>query len=158
MQNFSLFVQNTHFCFMLHIIHRCIKKPGLIDRARTFYLELNDKGLYIICLGNTTQEVPRSGDLVAHAIATKAIHFIANRYEKKIKATEEQIQTKGVDEMVQTKHSYLFSKSEVEIFDFIVLSDQSIQIKIKGPKQKITLYADAYYGRTAQNIKQGLGK
>jgi len=30
---------------MKHTINRCMKKPGLIDRARTYFVELNEKGL-----------------------------------------------------------------------------------------------------------------
>jgi hypothetical protein len=158
MQSFSLFVQNTYFSFMSNVIHRCIKRPGLIDRARTYYLELNTKGLYILCLGNATQEIPRSGDFVANAIATQAVNFIANQYEKKIRETETQIQTSGIDGVAQEKHSHFLLPSEIENFEFNLLSDNSLRIKIKSGKLKITLFADGYYSRIAQSMKQELNK
>lgn len=136
------------------IIHRCIKRPGLIEGARTFYLELNNEGLHIICLGNATQEVPGSGNIAADIIAGKAINFIANRYEKKIREAEERIQKEGVSILSKEKKSYFLTPAQIEVFDFSVLNDGTIKINIKGGKAKLTLFAHQYYGRTLQNMKQ----
>lgn len=136
------------------IIHRCIKRPGLIEGARTFYLELNNEGLHIICLGNATQEVPDSGNIAADILAGKAINFIANRYEKKIRETEERIQKEGVSILSKEKKSYFLTPAQIEVFDFTVLNDGTIKINIRGGKAKLTLFAHQYYGRTLQNMKQ----
>jgi len=138
------------------IVHRCIKRPGLIEGARTFYLELTEEGLHIICLGNATQEVPSSGNIASDIIAGKAINFIANRYEKKIRETEERIQKEGVSTVSKENKSFFLTPSQIEIFDFTMLNDGTIQIKIKGGKAKLTLFAHQYYGRTVQNMKQSL--
>jgi len=137
-------------------VHRCIKRPGLIEGARTFYLELTEEGLHIICLGNATQEVPSSGNIASDIIAGKAINFIANRYEKKIRETEERIQKEGVSTVSKENKSFFLTPSQIEIFDFTMLNDGTIQIKIKGGKAKLTLFAHQYYGRTVQNMKQSL--
>ncbi len=138
------------------IIHRCIKRPGLIEGARTYYLELNNDGLHIICLGNATQEVPSSGNIASDIIAGKAINFIANRYEKKIREMEDRIQKEGVNVISKEKKSHFLTTSQIEIFEFTMLNDGSIRIKIKGGKAKLTLFAHQYYGRTLQNMKQSI--
>lgn len=56
------------------IINRSIKSSGLMERARTFYLLLNDKGPYLIYLGRPTQNPKQTNDFLVNAIADKAIN------------------------------------------------------------------------------------
>ena len=86
-------------------IQRCLKKPGIIDRARMFYLEFNEKGLYVIATGKGTQ-VPTVRGPFAEVIAGKAVNFFIDKFEPEIVANEERIRTGQMETMAEEKHSF----------------------------------------------------
>lgn len=139
-------------------VNRCLRKPGLLDGARSFYLELNDNGLYIINLGRSTIAVPQSADIISQAIANKALDIIQNKFEKRIRETELRIENGELKSLAQEKHSCFLTPDKIEDFNFVNLSDGSVQISIKGEKIKMKLYAHVSYQRIIQSIKESLGK
>lgn len=139
-------------------VNRCLKRPGLIDGARMYYLELNDEGLYLINLGRSTIAAPQSADFISQAIANKALNIIQNKFEKKIHETELRVEKGELKELAKEKHSYFFSNNDIAVYNFRMVNDGSIQIEIKGGKTNMKLYAHSSYGRIIQSIKQTIGK
>lgn len=139
-------------------VNRCLRRPGLLDGARTFYIELNDQGLFLISLGRSTIAAPKSADIISQAIANKALDMIQNKFEKKIREVEVKLENGELLSLVNTKHSHFLKPDEVDVFDFTMLNDGTVQINIKGGKAKMKLYAHSSYGRIIQSIKQSLGK
>jgi hypothetical protein len=137
---------------MKYSISRCTKPPGLIIRALTYYLELNEKGLYLICLGNATAQ-PVTHDIISAAIADGAVKFFDNRYEKQIKKNEEQLLTLGAEKMVNTRHSHFFELNTLKALKVSQLTNGMIQIEIKGPK-KIKLQCHPHFHSIALSIAQ----
>lgn len=138
------------------IIHRCLKKPGIIDRARMFYLEFNEKGLYVIATGKGTQ-VPTVRGPFAEVIAEKAVNFFIDRYEPEIVANEERIRIGQIETMATEKHSFFLSKNEIELFKSSPDID-SIKISIKGNKNSIKLYAHPGYQNVIEAMERSIDK
>lgn len=141
---------------MYYTVNRCIKRAGLIDRARTYCLLLNDDGLYILYLGKATGQMPESGDIITQVISDKAVNFFEQRYEKEISASEEKIKNGNLAEIAKEKHSFFLKKGQVQSFSFNSFHDGTSQIKIKGEGVKITLHAHNYYGKIIKSIEEGL--
>lgn len=141
---------------MNYVIHRCVKPPGLIIRALTYYLELNDQGLYIICLGNATAQ-PNTHDIISEVIADQAVKFFDKRYEKEIKKNEEILQKDGVEKSLKNKRSYFLTPKQISDFKVTQLNSNQIKIVIKGDT-KITLVCNGYYIGIANAISDQVNK
>ena len=133
-------------------IPRCYKPPGLIIRAKTYYLELNDKGLYAIALGNATaQPVTRSA--IQQAVADAAVAYFDQRYEKEIVANETRIMQGQLDQLAAEKRSYFLPKNE--IVSFVVSPfGYDFRLRIKGGKANLNLIVAGPYSEQLQKMAQ----
>ena len=138
-------------------IHRCLKKPGLIIRAKTYFLELNDKGLYVIALGNATQ-MPVARGIIEQAAANAAVKYFDSRYEVQIAANEQRIRNGELDQLAAEKYSHFLRKEEVQVFKADQMYDGSVRMRIKGGKLKITLYAPGEYLDKVREMEDAIGK
>ncbi len=125
-------------------IQRCFKKPGLIDRAKNYFLELNDKGLYIIATGNATL-MPRTKNMLQEAIANAAVDHFKNKFEVDIVANEKRILNGELDAMANEKMCYFLEKNQVEVFKVAKDSADAIKVSIKGGKAKLDLLVEMDY-------------
>lgn len=141
---------------MKHTIHRTMKKPGLIDRARTYFLELNEKGLYILALGKATV-VPNARGALSQVIADEAVNFMQKKFEVEIVANEQRVAAGKLDEMAAEKHSHFLPANAVTQFRSSK-DAMGIRIDIKGPKVSITLYCHPGYATEVQAIVDAIGK
>jgi hypothetical protein len=141
---------------MNYIIQRCTKPPGLIIRALTYYLELNDQGLYIICLGNATAQ-PNTNDIISEAIANQAVKFFDKRYEKEIQKNEEILKKDGLEKSLKNKRSYFLTLAQISDFKVTQLNGSQIKIAIKGDV-KITLICHSYYSAIASAMSDLINK
>jgi hypothetical protein len=126
-------------------IHRSLKRPGLIDRARTYRIVSNADGLYFICLGKATLEVPQRGEIIAEAIAGKIVESIAAKFEKEIRETEARLEKEGVVAMAKTPKSYFIPRSALSLLEAKQLGDGVIRLTAKGNGVNITLDIHPYY-------------
>ena len=94
-------------------IFRCLKKPGFIDRARMYFLELNDNGLYMIALGKATA-VTNVRSSLQQVIAAEAINYFQDKYEPEIVANEKRIAEGQLETMKSEKHCCFLTKSQVK--------------------------------------------
>lgn len=138
-------------------IHRSLKRPGLIDRARTYRIILNQEGLYFICLGKATMEVPQRGDVIAEAIAGKILQGIAGKFEKEIQETEARLEKEGVVAMAKTPKSYFIPSNAISLFEAKQLGDGVIRLTAKGNGVNITLDIHPYYKSAVDRMKELLG-
>lgn len=136
-------------------VHRCLKRPGLIIRAKTYFLELNTKGLYIIALGNAAM-MPVTRNPISQAIGDAAYKHYDEKFEVQIAQSEQRIQMGQLDEMATEKHSYFLRKEEVQEFKVEMLND-SVCVKIKGGKAKITLFVHPHYKDVIAEMSHALG-
>ena len=147
---------------MKQTVNRCIKKPGLIDRARTYYLELNEKGLYIIAIGKAGQKPNLRQDnlvnIAALSLAKKLNNPFAIKMEEEIVANEERLAKGLMDEMVKEKNSFFLKKNEISIFKNQQEKDATISTHIRGGKLKITLYSDSAYMEELKKMEELIGK
>lgn len=137
-------------------IPRSIKPPGFIIRAKTYFLELNDKGLYIIALGNATV-MPNTRNYFQQAVANSAVKYFDAKYEVQIAANEQRLRNGELDTLAAEKYSYFLRKDEVQLFKADYFQD-GVTLKIKGGKAKITLHAPAEYADKIHEISAALGK
>jgi hypothetical protein len=133
-----------------------MKKPGLIDRARTYYLELNDKGLYIIALGKATA-VPNVRGALSQVIADEAVNFMQKKFEVEIVANEQRLSNGKLEEMATEKHSHFLPVSQVTRFKSSK-DPLGLRIDIKGTKVSITLYCHVGYATEVQAMVDAIGK
>ncbi len=120
------------------LIRRCIKKPGLIDRARTYRLEHNEQGLYVLYLGPATGEFTkfRPGAL-EKVMADAALSYFGNRYEKQHLEAEAELERIGLGAFVTKPHCALIApRSQAEI----TLSDSDGAAVIKHQKLKLKVF------------------
>jgi len=141
---------------MNYSISRCTKPPGLIQRALTYYLELNEHGLYIICLGKATAQ-PIARDTLSQVVANEAVKFFDKRYEKEIQKNEEQLRKIGTIEMAKNKNCFYIPIEKIESFRIKILHDKSVQIKLKGSVKR-TFICDPAFGRIASTIESIINK
>ncbi len=137
-------------------VHRCLKKPGLIIRAKTYFLELNSRGLYIIALGNAAM-MPPPRSVVHEVVGKAAYNHFDKKYEAEILANEQKIQLGQLDDLASAKYSYFLRKEEVQEFKVSSFHD-AVRMDIKGGKVKITLFAHPEYGNVVTEIAKILGK
>lgn len=137
-------------------VHRCLKRPGLIIRAKTYFLELNTKGLYIIALGNAAM-MPVSRNPISQAVGDAAYKHFDTKFETEIARNEQRIELGQMDEMAMEKHSYFLRKDEVREFKVRSIHD-AVRVDIKGGKAKITLYVHPEYGSVINEISSALNK
>jgi hypothetical protein len=143
---------------MEYTINRSVKRPGLIVGARTMFIQLNDKGLYVICLGNATQTPRPTNDLIVNLVADKAVDFFQNRYEKKIRETEVRIKTESLDELVKEKLCYFVPTNEITLFKASIEPDSHLKIQMKGGKLNMKVYTHPYYQQIAESIESLINK
>lgn len=141
---------------MNYSITRCTKPPGLIQRALTYYIELNDKGLYLICLGKATVQ-PIARDPLSQVVANEAVKFFDKRYEKEIQKNEDELKRIGVSEMVKNKNCYFFPVENIAQFRIRILGDRSVEIKLKSSIKR-TFICDPAFGRIAANMESLINK
>lgn len=142
--------------FMKITIPRTIKPPGLIIRAKTYYLELNNKGLYIVALGNAAV-MPNTRNYFQQVVADSAVKYFDAKYEVEIAANEQRIRNGELDMLAGEKYSYFLRKEEVQTFSAEYFQD-GVTVKIKGGKAKLTLHAPAEYAKSIAEIAVALGK
>ncbi len=135
-------------------VHRCLKKPGLIIRAKTYFLELNTKGLYIVALGNAAM-MPPPRSVVHEVVGKAAFNHFDKKYEAEILANEQKIELGQLDELAATKYSYFLRKEDVQQFKVSSFHD-AVRVDIKGGKAKITLFAHPEYMKTIHEMAKAL--
>lgn len=140
------------------VIARCLKRPGLIDRAKTYRLVHNSKGLYLICLGNSTVDTPAGKGSVAGVIAGKVIDKMAEKFEKTAQETEARIEKEGLDTMAKTKKSYYVPAQKIESFVHKPGANGTSTVDIKGEGVKMRLWVHSSYDNDLQHIQSALGK
>jgi hypothetical protein len=143
---------------MEYTINRSVKRPGLIVGARTMFIQLNDKGLYVICLGNATQTPRPTNDLIVNLVADKAVDFFQNRYEKKIRETEARIKTESLDDLAKGKLCYFIPTNEITFFKASIEPDSHLKIQMKGGKLNMKVYTHPYYQQIAESIESLINK
>lgn len=141
---------------MNYSISRCIKPPGLLQRALTYYIELNENGLYLICLGKATVQ-PVTRDPLSQVVANQAVKFFDKRYEKEIAKNEEQLKTMGTNEMAKNKNCFLLPIENISSFKIKIMGNRSIQIKLKGTVKR-TFICDPSFGRIASTMESIINK
>lgn len=144
------------FSSMKLTVDRCLKRPGLIIRAKTYYLELNPKGLYIVALGNAAM-MPVARNPISQAVGDAAYKHFDEKFETQIAENEQKIQLGQMEDLVSEKHSYFLRKDEVQEFKVEIFHD-SVCVKIKGGKAKITLYAHPHYKDVITEMARALNK
>lgn len=97
------------------VIRRCVKKAGLIARARTFRLECDEQGLYVLCLGRATGEMNfehlTSLERAAAKLATeKALSYYGDRYEKEHVQAEDELARVGAKAFASRPHCWLIPR------------------------------------------------
>lgn len=138
-------------------IPRCYKPPGLIVRAKMYYLELNDKGLYMIELGNASA-MPNTRNALQQMVADKAVAYFDAKYEKDIVATEQRLHNGELDQLATEKRSYFLQKQEVGTFTSVVDGSGILHVRIKGGKADLKLQMDAGFGESIREMMRALGK
>lgn len=131
-------------------VHRCLKKPGLIIRAKTYFLELNSRGLYLIALGNAAM-IPPPRSVAHEVVGQAAFNHFDRKFEPKILENEQRIQLGQLEEMANEKHCFFLRREEVKQFKVSAFFD-SIRMDIKGGKANITLYAHPEYANVINEI------
>lgn len=137
-------------------VHRCLKRPGLIIRAKTYFLELNTKGLYIVALGNAAM-MPVARNPISQVVGEAAYKHFDEKFEVQIAQNEQRILLGQLDEMATEKHSYFLRRDEVQKFEVDMFLD-SYRVKIKGGKAKITLFVHPHYKDVISKMVRALGK
>ena len=144
---------------MKYTVDRCMKRPGLIDRARTYYLEFNEKGLYVIAIGKAGQKpyIPREMlvTVAAQALAKPIINKIEEKMEAEIVANEQRLASGQLESMAQEKHSRFLEKGQISQFKLNKQVD-TLQLVIKASGFSITLYAHEAYAEQLQQMEQAL--
>lgn len=119
------------------VIPRSYKPPGLIIRAKAYYIEFNDKGLYLVELGNASA-TPNTRSALQTYIAEKAVSYFDAKYEKGYLIVEERLRNGDLDQLVTEKRSYFLRKDEVKQFSFVSSGGQ-LDVRIKGGKADLKL-------------------
>ena len=99
------------------------KPPGLVNRARTFTLIVEDEKLYMLCTG----PAPGKG---ASGLIGMGVNSV---YGRKIKQGEERIDNGDIRELVKEKHCTLLTK------------DQITEVNLKKGRNEVTL--DVHVGK-----------
>lgn len=137
-------------------VARCYKPPGLIVRAKMYYLELNDKGLYMIELGNASA-TPVTRNALQQMVADAAVEYFDAKYEKEIVVTEQRLRNGELDQLATEKRSYFLQKSEVKTFT-AVAQGHDLSVRIKGGKADLKLVVLGNFGTSIQEMMRALGK
>ena len=140
------------------VIARCLKRPGVFDRARTYRLEHNSKGLYLICLGPSTVETPAGKGSAAGALAHKILDKVAAKYEKEVQETEARLEKEGLDALAQTKKSHFIATDKVESFEHKPGANGVSMIDIKGGGVKMRLWVHSSYDSELDKIQLAFNK
>lgn len=135
-------------------IPRCYKKPGFIVRAKIYYIELNDKGLYLVALGNASA-MPRTHGMIQQYAAEKAVAFFDAKYEPEIQGNEQRIRNGELDSVVTGKHSYFVAKNDVSRFT-IEPHFGALRVKIKGGKANLDLQVSAQHENEIREMQRVL--
>lgn len=137
-------------------IPRCYKPPGLIIRAKAYYIEFNDKGLYLVELGNASATPNTRGALQTY-IAEKAVSYFDEKYEKDYLMVEERLRNGELDQLVTENRSYFLRKDEVKKFA-VTLAGNDFDLRIKGGKADLKLLVASSNKESFQQLAQVLGQ
>lgn len=137
-------------------IPRCYKPPGLIIRAKAYYIEFNDKGLYLVELGNASATPNTRGALQTY-IAEKAVSYFDEKYEKDYLMVEERLRNGELDQLVTENRSYFLRKDEVKKFA-VTLAGNDFDLRIKGGKADLKLLVASSNKESVQQLAQVLGQ
>jgi hypothetical protein len=137
-------------------IPRCYKPPGLIIRAKAYYIELNDKGLYLIELGNASATPNTRGALEGY-IAEKAVAYFDAKYEKDYLITEERLRNGELDQLATEKRSYFLRKEEIKKFS-VSPSGIDFDVRVKGGKADLKLLVASSNKESIQQMAEAIGK
>ena len=137
-------------------IPRCYKPPGLIIRAKAYYIEFNDKGLYLVELGNASATPNTRGALQTY-IAEKAVSYFDEKYEKDYLIVEERLRNGELDQLVTENRSYFLRKDEVKKFA-VTLAGNDFDVRIKGGKADLKLLVASSNKESVQQLAQVLGQ
>ncbi len=119
------------------VIRRCVKKPGLIDRARTFRLEYAEQGLFVVYLGPATGEFRKFPGLLEKAISDAALSYFGNRYEQQHAQSEEELARVGLAGFMAKPHCTLVPAGASVQTTFF---DAEGAVLIKHAKLKLKLF------------------
>lgn len=137
-------------------IPRCYKPPGLIIRAKAYYIEFNDKGLYLVELGNASA-TPNTRSALQTYIAEKAVSYFDEKYEKDYLIVEERLRNGELDQLVTENRSYFLRKDEVKKFA-VTLAGNDFDVRIKGGKADLKLLVASSNKESVQQLAQVLGQ
>ena len=146
---------------MKYIVGRCMKRPGLIDRARTYYLEFNDKGLYIIAIGPAGQKphFPRKTlvNEAAQALVKGLVQKMEEKMELEILDNEQRIANGQLALLAMEKKSYVVPSNEIKLFQS-KREGELIKIVVKSAIVSITLFASEGYLEEVLAMETAIGK
>lgn len=120
-------------------VDKCIKKAGLIQRARTYRLELHPEGLYVLCLGNATGEFRkfRSYTLEKY-MAERALSYFSQKYDQEHEAALNELKLLGLPAFANRKHTYFLPAQSLN--SALSLNTQKGFMQIRDPLCKLKLY------------------
>lgn len=134
------------------IIHRSLKRPGILDGARAYRIQADEKGLYVINLGRCTLEMPRS-NAASEYLAGKILQVVDTKFEKKIRETENRISTQGIESVASEKKSAHIPWQMLQKFEYSSPHAGECMLRIEGPHYKIKLQVHASYMHELAQIK-----
>ncbi len=121
------------------VVEKCIKKAGLLSRARTFRLELHPEGLYILCLGKATGEFTDVRlTTFEKMVAKKALNYFGKRYDEEHQHAFEELLLFGPREFAKKKNSHFIPAKEIDRY-FSFDKDAGV-IELSDPLCKMKLY------------------
>ncbi len=125
---------------MAIVITRCVKRAGLIERARTYRLEHNAKGLYVLCIGPATGRfTPKRVPLLQQMMQEAAVKYFDTKYEAEHLAAEAELSRIGLDAYAARKLSaFIPSGARPEI----TLDEGDCSVLIKHDKLKRKLHVN----------------
>ncbi len=132
----------------------CYKPPGLIIRAKAYYIEFNDKGLYSVELGNASATPNTRGALQTY-IDEKAVSYFDEKYEMDYLMVEERLRNGELDQLVTENRSYFLRKDEVKKFA-VTLAGHDFDLRIKGGKADLKLLVASSNKESVQQLAQVL--
>ncbi len=113
--------------------------PGLIARARTYRLVLDDSGLWVIYLGNAMGPEVKNMGLFAKMISGVILKRIRIRIEKHIAKGEAELMGLPLLEQVKRKHSFHVPVSETGAIEADLGKLESPALKIRSAAGKLRI-------------------
>lgn len=130
------------------IVEKCIKKAGLLTRARTYRLELHEDGLFILCLGKATGDFTDVRlTTLEKVVAKKALNFFEQKYEKEHQTAVDELKLYGVRQFAQKKNCSMIPLANLK--SYVTFNNEKGYLEINDPNCKLKLYP-----RTLQDYQQ----